>query len=253
MSPTEIICLALAAMAAGLINAVAGGGTMITFPVLLLFGTAPVTANATSTVALVIGTAGSIFGFRGHMAVIKPWLSRFVPVSILGGWLGSLMLTRTSDEAFARLVPFLILFATVLFFAQGAFRRFSRREALGASARGRGVWVAVAFQFAVAIYGGYFGAAQGVLLMAVLGIVIPEDLQRLNALKNVLVATANTSAAVVFIVRGGIAWEAAGIIAVGSVIGGQLGARIGRRLPALVYRSVIVVIGLVAFVRLVAL
>ena len=105
MSALEIIGLTLAAAAAGLINAIAGGGTLITFPVLLFFGTPPVIANATSTLALVIGTAGSIFGFRGQIAAVRPWLARFVPVSLLGGLLGSMLLTRTSNEAFARLVP----------------------------------------------------------------------------------------------------------------------------------------------------
>jgi len=245
MSPTEIICLALAAMAAGLINAVAGGGTMITFPVLLLFGTAPVTANATSTVALVIGTAGSIFGFRGHMAVIKPWLSRFLPVSILGGWLGSMMLTRTSDEAFARLVPFLILFATVLFFAQGAFRRFSRREALGASSKGRGVWVAVAFQFAVAIYGGYFGAGIGILMLASLGFLGMADIHEMNTLKNVLGSLINLVASAVFVASGIVDWSRAGVMTVGALVGYYAGAHLSQRIPQQYVRHIITGIGVV--------
>ena len=111
MPLVEILCLIAAAAAAGMINAIAGGGTLITFPVLLFFNTPAVQANATSTVALVIGTAGSILGFREHIAAVKPWLSRFIPVSILGGWIGSVMLTRTSNQTFAHLVPFLILFA----------------------------------------------------------------------------------------------------------------------------------------------
>ena len=118
MSTLEIIGLTLVAATAGVINAVAGGGTMLTFPVLLFFGTPPVVANATSTLALFVGTAGSIFSFRGQMAAVRPWLWRFGPVSLLGGLLGSILLTRTSNETFARLVPFLILFATVLFFMQ---------------------------------------------------------------------------------------------------------------------------------------
>ena len=125
MPPIEILALAAAAAAAGLINAIAGGGTLLTFPALLFFGTAPIVANATSTLALVIGTAGSIFGFRQYLRAVWPWLMRFAFVSAAGGWLGSLLLTRTSDRAFVRLVPFLILFATVLFLAQGAFRRFA--------------------------------------------------------------------------------------------------------------------------------
>src|SRR5260221_13341893 len=145
MSALEIIGLTLAAAAAGVINAVAGGGTLITFPVLLFYGTPPVIANATSTLALVLGTAGSIFGFRGQIAAVRPWLARFVPVSLLGGLLGSVLLTHTSNATFAQLVPFLILFATVLFFAQGAFRRLALVEAGGAARGGRDIATAPAF------------------------------------------------------------------------------------------------------------
>src|SRR5437016_9686810 len=123
MSGTEIIALAAAAGAAGLINAVAGGGTLITFPALLFFGTSPLTANATSTLALVFGTAGSIYGFRRQIAAVKPWLRRFLPASLLGGLIGGILLTRTRETVFARMVPFLILFATAVFLSQGAFRR----------------------------------------------------------------------------------------------------------------------------------
>src|SRR5216110_59309 len=122
MSLTEIVGLVLAAAAGGAINAVAGGGTLVTFPTLLAFGTPPIVANATSTLALVLGTAGSVFGYRRHFEAVKPWLWRFVPVSIAGGWIGSWLLTHTSDQTFSKLVPFLILFATLLFLGQGAFR-----------------------------------------------------------------------------------------------------------------------------------
>src|SRR5436190_11115816 len=125
MSITEIVGLACAAVAAGAINAVAGGGTLVTFPALLLFGTSPIVANATSTLALVIGTAGSLFGFRRQLFAVRPWLVRFMPVSAIGGWVGSVFLTQTSDRMFMRFVPYLILFATVLFLSQGAFRRFA--------------------------------------------------------------------------------------------------------------------------------
>src|ERR1051325_5985463 len=115
MSGTEMVILAATAAAAGMINAVAGGGTLLTFPALLFFGTPPLTANATSTLALVIGTAGSAYGFRRQIAPVKPWLKRFLPVSLLGGLVGGILLTRTREAVFARMVPFLILFATILF------------------------------------------------------------------------------------------------------------------------------------------
>src|SRR5438874_8936969 len=119
MSGTEIVALAAAAAAAGVINAVAGGGTLVTFPTLLFFGTPAIVANATSTLALVIGTSGSIYGYRQHLPAVKPWLRRFVPISILGGLIGAILLTFTSNKTFSKLVPFLILFATILFLAQG--------------------------------------------------------------------------------------------------------------------------------------
>src|SRR4051794_31239320 len=158
MSITEIVSLSFAAVAAGAINAVAGGGTLVTFPTLLLFGTSPIIANATSTLALVIGTAGSVFGYRRHLQAVKPWLSRFVPVSIVGGFIGSMLLTHTNEKTFSKLVPFLILFATLLFLAQGVLRRFAgSKDAEQQPATRHAIWWAALFQFAVAIYGGYFG------------------------------------------------------------------------------------------------
>ncbi len=245
MSALEIIGLTLAAAAAGLINAVAGGGTIITFPVLLFFGTPPVIANATSTLALVIGTAGSIFGFRGQIAAVRPWLGRFVPVSLVGGLLGSMLLTRTSNETFAHLVPFLILFATVLFFAQGAFRRLSLVEAKGANLHGRHVMVAIVFQFAVAIYGGYFGAGIGILMLASLGFLGLSDIHEMNALKNVLGSLINVVAAIWFVASGLIDWPKAGVMTIGALAGYFLGAHYSQRIPREWVRGLITAIGLV--------
>ena len=131
MSLTEILGLMIAAAAGGAINAVAGGGTLVTFPALLFFGTPPIIANATSTLALVIGTSGSIYGYRKHLEPVRPWLWRFAPVSTVGGLIGAVLLTWTSNKTFSKLVPFLILFATVLFLAQGTFRRFANLERHG--------------------------------------------------------------------------------------------------------------------------
>src|SRR5512134_800442 len=125
LSAGELIGLTLSGAAAGAINAVAGGGTLVTFPTLLFFGTPPIIANATSTLALVIGTSGGIYGYRKHLDPVKPWLWRFVAVSTVGGLIGAVLLTRTSNQTFSKLVPFLILFATVLFLAQGSFRRLA--------------------------------------------------------------------------------------------------------------------------------
>lgn len=244
MSLLEIIGLTLAAAAAGLINAVAGGGTIITFPVLLFYGTPPVIANATSTLALVIGTAGSIFGFRGQIAAVRPWLGRFIPVSLLGGLLGSILLTRTSNETFAHLVPFLILFATILFFAQGAFRRLSITEAKEATQHGRHVAVAIGFQFAVAVYGGYFGAGIGILMLASLGFLGLTDIHEMNALKNVLGSLINVVAAIWFVSSGLIDWPKAGVMTVGALAGYFIGAHYSQRIPREWVRGMITGIGL---------
>lgn len=249
MSAIEILGLALAAATAGVINAVAGGGTVITFPMLLLFGVPPVTANATSTLALVIGTAGSIFGFRGQIAAVRPWLARFVPVSLLGGLIGSVLLTRTSNETFGRLVPFLIFFATLLFFAQGMFRRFSLREA----ASGRHLGIAIGFQFLVAIYGGYFGAGIGILMLASLGFIGLTDIHEMNALKNVLGSLINVVAAAWFVASGLIDWPRAGVMTVGALAGYFVGAHYSQRIPREWVRGLITAVGLaisvITFIR----
>ena len=248
MSVTELMALAAAAAAAGVINAIAGGGTLITFPVLMLFGTSPLIANATSTVALTIGTAGSIFGYREQVATVKPWLRRFVLVSIAGGWCGSLLLTRTNDAVFARLVPFLILFATVLFFAQGAFRRFAVRDendAGGPSALPGWFSGAVVFQFVVAIYGGYFGAGIGILMLASLGLIGLTNIHQMNALKTVLGSLINFVAAAWFTISGLIDWPRAGVMTAGALVGYYFGARYSQRFSQQRVRQMITAIGLV--------
>ena len=243
MSGLEILALVASATAAGAINAIAGGGTLLTFPTLLLCGTPPIIANATSTLALVIGTAGSIFGFRQEIAAVKTWLVRFVPVSLAGGWLGSWLLTHTSDQFFARLVPFLILFATILFLAQNVFRRLAKKRPDGMPAAKRGVWVAIGFQFAVAVYGGYFGAGIGILMLASLGFLGLENINEMNALKNILGSLINLVAAVVFTASGLIDWSKMGIMTGGALIGYWLGAHYSKRLPQQHVRRLITVIG----------
>lgn len=244
MTVTQTITLVAVAALAGAINAIAGGGTLLTFPTLLFCGTPERIANATSTLALVIGTAGSIFGFRKQVSAIKPWLLRFVPVSMLGGWLGSLLFTQTSDSTFARLVPFLILFATVLFLAQGAFRRVARnRNAIDPHRLGRGMWIAIAFQFAVAVYGGYFGAGIGILMLASLGFLGLENIHEMNALKNVLGSLINLVAAAWFIASGLIDWEKTSLMVVGALAGYWIGAHYSQRIPQQRVRHLITAIG----------
>jgi uncharacterized membrane protein YfcA len=242
MTAMEMLGLAGAAMAAGTINAVAGGGTILTFPALLAVGTLPVTANATSTVALVLGTSGSVYGFRRHIPMIRRWLSRFVPVSVAGGLLGSWLLTVTSNETFARLVPFLILFATLLFLVQGLVARVVKRE-LAEHAHANKVWPAVLFQFGVAVYGGYFGAGIGILMLATLGFIGLRDIHQMNALKNILGSLINVVAALLFVARGMVDWPKAGVMTVGAILGYYLGSHYSQKIPQVWVRRLVLAIG----------
>lgn len=239
----EILGLLLAAALGGAINAVAGGGTLVTFPTLLAFGTPSIIANATSTLALVIGTSGSIYGFRRHLAPIKPWLSRFVPVSILGGALGAMLLKLTSERMFSKLVPFLILFATLLFLAQGVFRKFAVQEHAGAGHQKWMVWGAIVFQFAVAVYGGYFGAGIGILMLASLGLIGLGNIHEMNALKTVLGSLINGVASALFIFAGLIEWKKAGVMTLGAVLGYYLGSLLSQRVSQKRVRQIITLIG----------
>ncbi len=243
MSPGEIIGLAASAAAAGLINAVAGGGTLLTFPTLLVFGTAPLVANATSTVALVVGTAGGVFGFRRQLAAVKSWLWRLIPPSLLGGALGSWLLTHTSDKTFSRLVPFLILFATVLFLAQGLIKR--KTAAAGEAPSTAAIAGTIVFQFGVAVYGGYFGAGIGILMLASLGLIGLTDIHQMNGLKTVLGSLINVVAAVMFIAAGIVDWPRAGVMTVGALIGYLVGAHYSQRIPQIYVRRLVTAIGLV--------
>jgi hypothetical protein len=244
MSETEILGLMLAGAAGGAINAVAGGGTLVTFPALLFFGTAPKIANATSTVALVIGTSGSIYGYRKHLGPIRPWLWHFAPVSVIGGLIGAVLLTWTSNQTFSKLVPFLILFATVLFLIQGTFRRFA---GLGPRASPEGQHPAVAgailFQFAVAIYGGYFGAGIGILMLASLGFIGLRNIHEMNTLKTILGSLINLVAAAWFILAGLVDWPKAGVMTAGALFGYFLGSHYAQRIPQPRVRQIITLIG----------
>ena len=243
MSVTEILGLMCAAAAGGAVNAVAGGGTMLTFPTLLFFGTPPIIANATSTLALVIGTSGGIYGYRRHLTPIKPWLWRFLPVSLAGGFIGSVLLTCTSNRTFAKLVPFLILFATILFVAQGPFRRLVLTQAPAEGKAANPVWGAVLFQFAIAIYGGYFGAGIGILMLASLGFIGLSHIHEMNTLKTILGSFINLVAALWFMFAGLIHWPKAGVMTMGAMVGYFLGSHFSQRIPQQRVRQVITLIG----------
>ncbi len=244
MSLTEIAGLVSAAVAGGAINAVAGGGTLVTFPTLLFFGMDSISANATSTLALVIGTSGGIYGYRQHLQAIRRWLVRFVPVSLLGGLIGALLLTWTGNRVFSRLVPFLILFATVLFLAQGLFRQLAGRGYDRGQPQARvSLWGAILFQFGVAIYGGYFGAGIGILMLASLGFIGLRHIHEMNTLKTVLGSLINVVAAVWFIAAGLIHWPEAALMTAGAVAGYFLGSHYAQRLPQPWVRRLITTIG----------
>ncbi|MHB8521839.1 MAG: sulfite exporter TauE/SafE family protein [Limisphaerales bacterium] len=242
----ETIALATAAAAAGVVNAVAGGGTLITFPALILWGTPPIIANATSTLALVFGTTGSVYGYRRQIAAVKPWLKRFVPVSLLGGLLGGILLTRTREDVFAKMVPFLLLFATIVFVAQGAFRRFAgfgNKPDTAVMPHHRVVWAAVLFQFFVAIYGGYFGAGIGILMLASLGFIGLTNIHEMNGLKTVLGLLINVVAAIYFIFAGLIDWPKTAVMTVGALAGYFFGSHYSQRIPQRHVRHLITGVG----------
>lgn len=243
MSPWEALGLAAAAATAGAINAVAGGGTIVTFPSLLAVGTPPVVANATSTLALMIGTAGSILGFRRHLDPVRPWLRRFIPASLIGGLVGSVLLTCTSDRVFSRLVPFLLLFATLLFLAQGAVARLNQtRTPLAAGGPSR-IWWAILFQFLVAVYGGYFGAGIGILMLASLGFLGLTNIHEMNTVKTVLGSLINLVATLWFIGAGLIHWPKAAVMTAGALAGYYLGSHFSQRIPQRRVRQIITTIG----------
>ena len=251
MTLWEALAVALAGLAAGTINTVVGSGTLVTFPVLLAVGYPPVLANVTNTVGLVPGSLSGAIGYRAELAGQGRRLARLGVASVLGGITGALLLLTLPEEAFQAIVPVLIGLACVMVVVQPRLAaRLRARE--GGTPRTHGGWLLYAGVYGAGIYGGYFGAAQGVLLIAVMGLLLDEHLQRVNAAKNVLALLVNGVAAIVFIAVTDIAWEAAGLIALGAVVGGQLGAHIGRRIPQPVLRGLVVVVGLVAIVQILA-
>jgi uncharacterized membrane protein YfcA len=246
----EIAAITAAGMAAGAINTLVGSGTLITFPVLLAFGYSPVTANVSNTVGLVPGSVTGSIGYRRELEGESKRTLRFALASMLGGITGAVLLLVLPEDAFEAIVPVFIAIALVSVVLQ------PRLDALVAERRpppdAHGTGLPRVLVYFAGIYGGYFGAAQGILLLAILGLALPDDLQRVNALKNVLAGVVNGVAAVVFIVVADVAWGPAALIAAGSIVGAQLAARYGRRLSPRALRAVVVAVGIAAIVQLVA-
>jgi uncharacterized protein len=248
MSVWEGIAIALAGLGAGTINTVVGSGTLLTFPVLLAFGYSPVVANVSNTVGLVPGGLTGTFGYRSELAGQKRRAYGLVAVSVAGALVGATLLLTLPASTFNAVVPVLIAVALVLVIVQPrlAARLEERRRLRGVESAG---WTPVAV-FAIGVYGGYFGGAQGIMLFAVLGIGVTETLQRVNALKNVLGTANNLTAAIVFAFAAPVDWGIAALLAAGSAVGGVVGARVARVLPPAALRAVIVVVGLAAIAKL---
>lgn len=250
MSLLEALAVFVAGIGAGTINTIVGSGTLITFPTLLAVGFPPVLANVSNTVGLVPGSLAGALGYRRELTGQLTRLLRLGAASVLGGVTGAFLLLVLPASAFQAIVPVLIGLGCVLVVVQpwlaGRVKAPERAAPHGSVV----VWFLV---FVTGVYGGYFGAAQGVLLIGVLGFGLAESMQRINAAKNVLAGLVNAVAGLVFIIVSDVDWRAAGLVAAGSVVGGLIGASVGRRLPAPVFRGIVVVVGVVAIVKLVVL
>lgn len=252
-----MLLIALAGVGAGAINAVVGSGTLITFPTLVALGFPPVTATMSNAVGLVAGGVSGTWGYRRELRGQWHRLRWQIPASLVGAGIGAWLLLHLPETVFTRVVPVLLIGALVLVMIGPRIQAWAKRRAefLGQSAdhvSAARMVALIAGTFVVGIYGGYFTAAQGILLIAVMGALLPEDMQRMNAAKNLLSLLVNIVAALAYTVVAfdRISWAAAGLIAVGSLIGGFLGAHYGRRLSPGVLRAVIVVVGLIGLYRL---
>jgi uncharacterized membrane protein YfcA len=247
VTPPEALAILAAGFAAGTINTIVGSGSLITFPVLLALGYPPLVANVSNTVGLVPGSISGAIGYRRELSGQRARILRLASLGGLGGLSGGLLLLALPSSAFERVVPYLILGACLLVaIGPRLSAAMTRRRERGG---GHGP-VLGASVYATAVYGGYFGAAQGVILMAIFGIFIPDDLQRLNALKNLVAAVVNAVAAILFILVAPLALEVVLLVAAGSIVGGQAGAQLGRRLPAPALRFAIIAVGTLVGVRL---
>jgi len=233
-----------AAFVAGAINSVAGGGTLLTFPVLIWIGLPSITANATSTVAIWPGSLGSVWGYRRELRGVHPITYVLTVPSVVGGVIGAVLLQRTPTHVFDRLVPMLILFATCLFMLQEPVQRMIGSGGLALHARSRR-WVvgAVLFQLLVALYGGYFGAGIGILMLAALGILGYTEIHQMNGLKTLFALFINGIAALYFVVMGMVHWPEALVMAIGAIVGGYAGAGVARRIGAKGVRRVVILVG----------
>jgi uncharacterized membrane protein YfcA len=243
----EGVAVVAAGFAAGTINTIVGSGSLITFPTLLAVGYPAVLANVSNTIGLVPGSVSGAVGYRRELAGQRRRVLLLLPAAVLGGLVGAVLLLALPGSVFRDVVPVLILVAVGLVLVQPWVA--GRRAAGGRTAENPGP-VLHGGVFLTAVYGGYFGAAQGVILLALLGLTLDDDLQRLNGVKNVIAGVVNAVAAVLFIATTHVAWLAVVLLLIGSTVGGQLGATLGRRIPAGVLRVVIAVVGTAVAIKL---
>jgi len=249
MTPLQILALVAAALGAGAMNAMAGGGTILTYPTLVFLGMPAIAANATSTVALLPGGVTSMFAFRREVAANRRWLKTLFLPSLAGGIIGSVLLLRTPEKVFANLAPLLVLFATILFMVRGVLARrlFPGRGdgPVEPESLSTGHWVAAwLLQLGVAVYGGYFGAGIGILMLALLGFLGLTDIHAMNGIKNFFNLCINVLAAGYFIWKGAVFWPQALVLAVGAALGGYAGARFSKYIGQEKARTAVIVIGL---------
>lgn len=245
MNWLEAIAVLAAGMGAGAINSIAGSGTLLSFPVLLAVGYPPVTANVSNNIGLVPGSFSGAYAFRSELSGQVRRARQLALGSGSGALVGAVLLLQLPSDVFDIVIPWLVVTAATLMLLQPrvAARVAAAREAKGRVAHVDAGLVAPLVCFVAGVYGGYFGAAQGIILLATLGVLLPDSLARTNALKNVLALTVNTVAAVLFVVFGDVAWEAVALIAAGSVVGAFVGAHIGKRVPVPALRAFIVCVG----------
>ncbi|GAA1456661.1 sulfite exporter TauE/SafE family protein [Nocardiopsis exhalans] len=244
----EALAILIAGVAAGGINAIAGSGTLFTFPVLLALGYPPITATISNSVGLAPGTLSGTIAYRRELAGQKERLIRFGTMSFLGAVTGAMLLIYLPSGVFESVVPFMIGGACLLIIFQPRITKWARSRK--PASKNGGVWMPVG-AYGAGTYGGYFAAAQGIILISLLGATLDDDLQRLNALKNALATIANSTAAVFYIVLASPAWPVVALLAVGTIVGGYLGANFGRKLSPTALRAVLVIVGLTAAVQLI--
>jgi uncharacterized protein len=243
MTLIEYLLIALSAIGAGMVNALAGGGTLLTFPMLLAIGIPAVNANVTSTISLCPGYFGAALGQRKDLAGQKRRIWLCLPAAAAGGLMGGLLLLNTGERLFRDLVPFLILLASVLLAIQDPVRSWLNRRARQSVTKGVDAWVIIPVMFA-AVYGGYFGAGLSVIVLAILALILDDTLTRLNGLKQVVSLSTNIAAALLFIFSPKVEWFLVPIMAVGALLGGNIGGRLAGRIKPATLRFIVIAIGI---------